>query len=78
MTQLLVAHMILKMIHKLIQKFDPCVNTHLNYTCLNATYVQREEKFLGLFMTGFPQREALVDQCERMRTQVVSVCLGAW
>ena len=26
MTQLLVAHMKLKMIHKLIQKFDPCVN----------------------------------------------------
>jgi len=54
------------------------MNTPLNYTCFNATYVQREEKFLGLFMTGFPQREALGDQCERMRTQVVKVCLRAW
>jgi len=26
MTQLLVTHMKLKMIHKLIQNFDPCVN----------------------------------------------------
>jgi len=26
MMQLLVAHMKLKMIHKLIQKFDPCMN----------------------------------------------------
>ena len=54
------------------------MNTPLNYTCFNATYVQREEKFLGLFMTGFPQREALGDQCERIRTQVVKVCLRAW
>jgi len=27
MTQLVIAHMKLKMIHKLIQKSDPCVNT---------------------------------------------------
>jgi len=27
MMQLLVAHVKLKMIHKLIQKFDPCVNS---------------------------------------------------
>ena len=27
MTQLLVAHMKLKLIHKLVQKFDPCVNS---------------------------------------------------
>ena len=53
------------------------MNTPSNYACFNATYVQRE-KFLGLFMTGFPQREALGDQCERMRTQVVKVCLRAW
>jgi hypothetical protein len=53
------------------------MNTPLNYTCFDATYVQRE-KFLGLFMTGFPQREALSDQCNRMGTQVVKVCLTAW
>jgi len=37
MTQLLVAHMKLKMIHQLIQKFDPCVNNcTLLYTQLYA------------------------------------------
>lgn len=54
------------------------MSSPLNYTCFNATYVQREEKFLGLFMTGFPHREALGDQCERMQTQVVKVGLRAW
>jgi hypothetical protein len=54
------------------------MNTLLNYTCFNATYAQREENFLGLFMMGFSQREALDDQCERMRAGVVKVCLRAW
>jgi hypothetical protein len=54
------------------------MNTPLNYTCFNATYVRREENFLGLFMMGFPQLEALDDQCERMQTRVVKVCLRAW
>jgi len=54
------------------------MNTPLNFTCFNATYVQREENFLGLFMMGFPQREALGDQRERIRTRVVKVCLRAW
>jgi len=30
MTQLLVAHVKLKMIHKLTQKFNPCVNMAVN------------------------------------------------
>jgi len=32
MTLLLVAHMKLKMIHKLIQKFDPYVNTNSRFS----------------------------------------------
>jgi len=69
MTQLLVAHMKLKKIHKLIQKFDPCVNTEIQEGCLyedrkewrrlcyNKGRVDRDTR--GVLLTGQKMDKAL-------------------